>query len=91
MARRPSKRTRPARPLRLAGVESSADKADGRWVTRPVRPENATKTYICPECQGPIAPGTAHLVAWPHTPPIGSSSGLDHRRHYHKHCWERRR
>lgn len=90
MARRPNKYHRPVRPLRLAG-EASASKSDGRWITRPVRAENALKTYTCPECQRPIPPGTAHLVAWPHTPPIGSLSGLDHRRHYHRSCWERRR
>lgn len=75
--RRPSKHTRPARPLRLASYPTSAVKRDGRWVVRRIRAGRSTKDYRCPECDGIVSAGTAHVVAWPHTPPIGS-------------CWERR-
>ncbi|BEH03518.1 hypothetical protein brsh051_27990 [Brooklawnia propionicigenes] len=91
MAKRRSKHTRAPRPLRLDTFNTSASKADGLWVTRQIRAENATKTYSCPECGNPIPPGTPHIVAWPHTPPIGSTSGVDYRRHFHSYCWERRR
>ncbi|GAA2179489.1 hypothetical protein GCM10009785_06300 [Brooklawnia cerclae] len=89
MARRPSKHLRPARPLRIAD-QSSAHKADGLWVVRHVRPENAVKSYTCPGCLRTIPPGVAHVVAWPHTPPIGSTSGVEFRRHFHTACWNAR-
>lgn len=88
--RRPSKHTRPARPLRLASYPTSAVKRDGRWIVRRIRAGRSTKDYRCPECDGIVSAGTAHVVAWPHTPPIGSGSGLDFRRHFHGSCWERR-
>lgn len=91
MARRPSKHTRPARPLRNAQTASSAQKTDGLWVVRIIRAERAVKSYTCPQCSTTILPGTAHIVAWPHTPPIGASSGVEYRRHFHTDCWRRRR
>ncbi|MGB3955819.1 MAG: hypothetical protein WBL05_11160 [Brooklawnia sp.] len=91
MARRPSKHTRPPRPLRVVQQSGSVEKGDGLWVVRNVRPENATKPYTCPECHRTIPPGQAHVVAWPHTPPLGSTSALEHRRHFHDACWQRRR
>lgn len=90
MARRPSKHLRAARPLSLSAGQTSDTKADGRWVTRPITTQRATKDYTCPGCGQTIAAGVAHLVAWPATPPIGSSSGLEHRRHWHTACWRRR-
>lgn len=46
----------------------------------------ATKYYICPGCNQNIPPGVAHVVAWPRD----SGRGADDRRHWHKHCWQRR-
>ena len=91
VARRRNKYSRPFRPLNLGAAQTSSAKSDGRWVTRPVRQGTSEKSYLCPGCNQLIAAGVAHIVAWPHTPPIGSSSGLDHRRHWHKACWERKR
>ena len=46
----------------------------------------ATKYYICPLCNQNIPPGVAHVVAWPRD----TGRGADDRRHWHKHCWQRR-
>lgn len=67
------------------------EKSDGRWIMRQVLAENAAKAYLCPECHSTIPAGVPHVVAWPHTPPIGATSGLDYRRHFHDSCWQRRR
>ncbi|MFT8394589.1 hypothetical protein [Propionibacterium sp.] len=87
---RPSKHLRTARPLSAAGFQTSAEKRDGRWLVRQIRTGQSVKNYICPECQQRIPTGTSHVVAWPALPPIGSSSGVDHRRHFHTACWARR-
>jgi hypothetical protein len=90
VTRRTNKYTRPARPLRTEWAGSS-QKSDGNWITRSVDADHATKTYRCPGCNQEIKPGTPHIVVWPHTPPIGSTSGVEHRRHWHTGCWNARR
>jgi len=90
VSRRPNKYARPARPL-IAEWAGTSDKADGRWITRTIGPDASVKSYICPGCNQPIAVGQAHLVVWPEQPPLGSSSGVEHRRHWHTACWQRRR
>ncbi|HEX2858555.1 MAG TPA: hypothetical protein VHO26_13925 [Propionibacteriaceae bacterium] len=89
MAKRPSKHLRPARPL-SAGHASAALKADGRWIVRSVPGARAVKPYTCPGCHQPIPVGTAHVVAWPAIPSLGSASGLEERRHWHSGCWMRK-
>jgi hypothetical protein len=64
----------------------SAD--DGEWTVRRVR--GGEKTYVCPTCRQDIPPGTAHVVAWPRDAIGGEAAGLEHRRHWHSSCWERR-
>lgn len=90
MARRPSKHTRPARPLSSSHA-SAASKSDGQWVVRTVAGAAAVKPYRCPGCQQVIAVGTPHVVAWPAEAALLSDSGLDERRHWHTSCWQRRR
>ncbi|MDO5671194.1 MAG: hypothetical protein Q4G50_14480 [Corynebacterium sp.] len=46
----------------------------------------ATKFYVCPACNNNIPPGVAHIVAWPRD----TGRGADDRRHWHRHCWDRR-
>lgn len=46
----------------------------------------ATKYYVCPGCNQNIPPGVSHVVAWPRD----TGRGADDRRHWHKHCWQRR-
>ncbi|EFQ80195.1 hypothetical protein HMPREF0305_11361 [Corynebacterium pseudogenitalium ATCC 33035] len=46
----------------------------------------AQKYYLCPGCNQNIPPGVAHIVAWPRD--VGRQG--DDRRHWHRHCWERR-
>lgn len=90
MAKRPSKHLRPPRPL-FAGHATSAIKADGRWIVRSVPGARAAKQYLCPGCRQTIDVGVAHVVAWPAEPGLGSTSGLEDRRHWHTSCWARRR
>jgi hypothetical protein len=89
MARRPSKHLRPARPL-SSGHATSAVKRDGRWIVRTVSGAATTKSYRCPGCNMEITPGTPHVVVWPETPSLLSSSGVEERRHWHTSCWQRR-
>lgn len=69
-------------------------KADGGWVVQRLSAGAATgasgKVYVCPGCHRGVLRGTAHVVAWPAVPGIGSTSALDDRRHWHTFCWERR-
>ena len=50
---------------------------------RAVQGYQATKTYICPECNDIVEKGSSHLVVVPHDTP-------DLRRHWHNYCWVRR-
>jgi hypothetical protein len=90
VAHRTNKYARPARPLRT-GWAGSVEKSDGLWVTRTVDAAHALKTYRCPGCNQEIKPGTPHVVVWPHTPPVGATSSVAYRRHWHTGCWNSRR
>ena len=85
--RRTDKHLRPVRPLDTSRHASARETTDGTYLVRDVPADRATKPYTCPGCQNPIPPGTAHVVAWPSTPRFGAGSGLEDRRHWHKHCW----
>lgn len=50
---------------------------------RLVQPYAARKPYLCPGCNGEIAPGVGHVVAVPRDAP-------DLRRHWHRGCWSNR-
>jgi hypothetical protein len=63
--------------------------SDGEWVVRPVTGAGATKPYRCPGCDHEIRPGMPHVVAWPADAP-GPDGGLEHRRHWHRPCWDAR-
>jgi len=89
VARRTDKHARAHRPLRLTGA--AVQRGDGAFVTRTVPAGTSVKAYTCPGCHRPIAPGLAHLVAWPAVPPLGSSTTIEHRRHWHTACWSARR
>lgn len=78
-------------PRRLSpGFAHAEQRGDGRWIVRTVPGSTATKTYRCPACQAAIPPGTAHIVAWPDTPALGTVAAVDDRRHWHTACWRRR-
>lgn len=49
-------------------------------VVNVIQPYQARKTYICPGCEGAIAPGVGHLVVVPERDP-------EARRHWHRGCW----
>lgn len=89
MAKRPSKHTRPVRPL-SPGHASGAAKRDGAWIARSVTGAATVKTYTCPHCARPISPGTPHVVAWPSEPEWTSQSAVAERRHWHSGCWQRK-
>lgn len=69
-----------------AGADAAATRILGpRWAQTEgfeVREVLGSKRYRCPYCQGPIEPGTPHLVAVP-------AGKADERRHYHSPCWAR--
>ena len=48
-----------------------------------VQPYQATQSYRCPGCHGPIPEGMGHMVAVPTVAP-------DLRRHWHRGCWTNR-
>ena len=89
VARRPSKHTRPARPLG-SGHSTAALKGDGRYVVRSVSGAAAAKQYRCPGCNQVIPTATPHVVVWPDVPSLLAQSGLEERRHWHTACWQRR-
>nr|WP_245673002.1 ATP/GTP-binding protein [Aldersonia kunmingensis] len=60
---------------------------DESYIVRTVPGSRATKVYRCPGCDHEIAPGTAHVVAWP----AGDTGGLEERRHWHTGCWSGRK
>ncbi|HLS76110.1 MAG TPA: ATP/GTP-binding protein [Nocardia sp.] len=58
---------------------------DEEYSVRTIPAARALKTYRCPGCDHEIAPGVAHIVAWPR---IGG--GAEDRRHWHRGCWNGR-
>lgn len=84
--RRRSKHARPHRPLGTHHPQAET-RVSGEWLVRVIPVGRSQKTYVCPGCQHPIAPGVAHLVVWPRVASLGSSSAIDERRHWHTHCW----
>ncbi|WP_394280520.1 hypothetical protein [Corynebacterium sp.] len=97
---RPSRRRgrgvspRPARELPRDGASYlGTQEVEGpRWthgeifLMRHIGSSRATKFYVCPGCNQNIPPGVAHIVAWPRD--YGGRG--DDRRHWHRHCWDRR-
>ena len=68
------------------GVQAVQVWTDGEWAVRTVPGGAATKAYRCPGCDHEIAPGVAHVVAWPAD---GRGDATD-RRHWHTGCWRAR-
>lgn len=87
MARRPSKHLRAPRPLLSGGSQRKVMRGGVEYVVRSVPAGRAAKEYRCPGCHQRVAPGTAHVVAWPTVAPYGAPEGLEARRHWHTHCW----
>jgi hypothetical protein len=78
-------------PRPLASARPVESWPDGDWVVQQVTGASSVKEYRCPGCQQAIAPGTPHVVAWPHddgTRPGASTVGA--RRHWHTSCWRAR-
>ena len=71
------------------GGRFAAETTEGGWVVRRISGDGA-KTYRCPGCEGLIAAGTPHVVAWP-AAGLPGTAGPDARRHWHTPCWTRRR
>ena len=68
------------------GVERVVTSADGQWLVRNITVAGAVKAYRCPGCDHEIAPGVAHVVAWP----ADERGDLTDRRHWHTSCWQAR-
>ena len=58
--------------------------AFGELDIRFLQPYQATKTYLCPNCNRDIPPGTGHYAIVPVDAP-------DLRRHWHRGCWDGRK
>ncbi len=90
--RRAKKYLRPVKPLdsyRLMGCTRYETGGDGlRYKVHHIRA--AAKEYRCPGCNGIIAVGTAHEVAWTEEGWFGAAAGRDERRHWHTGCWRAR-
>ncbi|MDM7830913.1 hypothetical protein [Cellulomonas edaphi] len=89
--RRSSKRpyAHESRPLdvdRATGGRRAESADDGEWVVQSVR--GSDRLYRCPGCDQPVAPGTAHVVAWRSDGLFGEA--VDDRRHWHSSCWQAR-
>jgi hypothetical protein len=74
----------PVDPERARRVEIVQQWTDGDWLVRTV--SGSPKTYRCPGCDHEIAPGIAHVVAWP----ADGRGDLTDRRHWHTPCWRAR-
>ena len=55
----------------------------GEVEVRFLQPFQATKRYVCPNCNREIEAGTGHYVVVPVDAP-------DLRRHWHRGCWDGR-
>ncbi|WP_213456087.1 hypothetical protein [Rhizomonospora bruguierae] len=72
--------------LARRGVQAVQAWSDGEWLVRAIPGKASVKTYRCPGCQQEVAPGVAHVVAWPAD---GRGDATD-RRHWHSGCWRSR-
>jgi hypothetical protein len=70
----------------LRGVGRVESSRDGDWSVRRIPAAGGIKTYRCPGCDHEIAPGVAHVVAWP----ADERGDLGDRRHWHTGCWNAR-
>ncbi len=68
------------------GAERIVSTPDGQWLVRNITVAGAVKAYRCPGCDHEIAPGVAHVVAWP----ADERGDLTDRRHWHTSCWQAR-
>jgi hypothetical protein len=72
----------------LLGGRRTESKRDGEWVVQAIAAASAVKQYSCPGCTVPVAPGSAHVVAWRADAMLGDAHALSERRHWHSHCWK---
>ncbi len=91
MAKRPSKHLRPTRPLSSGAFARVEARSNAEWMVQSMPADAATKAYVCPGCGKAIIEGVAHSVVWPRIPPIGATSAVEQRRHWHTACWNRAR
>ncbi|MEU7633640.1 ATP/GTP-binding protein [Nocardia sp. NPDC049220] len=91
MPRRKPRSVRPADRSRLSGApigdlfgQTEPGPGGETYVVRAIPGARAIKMYRCPGCDHEIAPGVAHIVAWP------TDGGEDDRRHWHRGCWNGR-
>jgi hypothetical protein len=76
----------PDEELARRGAERIVTSADGQWLVRHITTAGALKQYRCPGCDHEIAPGVAHVVAWP----ADERGDMTDRRHWHTSCWNAR-
>ncbi len=82
-----SKHARPHRQLAVSTTATRRQLSNGVYIEKQVPAAQAVKSYVCPGCNTRIAPGQAHVVAWPEQAGLGEPVGIVARRHWHRHCW----
>lgn len=86
--RRPDPPTGESIDRLLAGWKRTETRRGREWSVQPVSGAHAVKTYSCPGCAYPIAPGVAHLVVRRADGVLGDAADIAGRRHWHEHCWK---
>lgn len=90
-SRRRNKRNGEWEPLDVERIQGGSRRTELRrgreYIVQPIRPERATKEYVCPGCGGGVAVGSAHVAVWQADSVLGDDSALADRRHWHNHCW----
>ena len=87
--KRPSKHLRAPKPLRAGQTVRRRRVGDRSFLVRTIRTGQSSKDYRCPGCNQLIRSGVGHVVVWPEIAPLGTTSGIEVRRHWHSSCWER--
>lgn len=89
-----SKWQREHRPLSIGfhardeNLTGTVQRGHAEFHVRIISASAAQKEYTCPGCHLRIAPGTAHIVAWPADSIFGDEYAAGERRHWHAHCWK---
>ncbi|TXH44701.1 MAG: hypothetical protein E6Q90_03185 [Actinobacteria bacterium] len=83
MPRKNNRRRDDSAPVRLGPTTWTESTGRGDWTVQSVRGNE--KAYVCPGCNQPVQPFSAHYVAWREDTLLA----VEGRRHWHRPCWER--
>lgn len=89
MSRRKAAAARAARREPPARPEELVHRRSGDFWQRFITGTTSSYLYRCPGCDQLIPPATPHFVVWPDVPSLLETDGINERRHWHQHCWQR--